>query len=89
MLIDKTEPCHHACWLEPVEIHLPLSIALDIYSPLVALDMLVYRWPDDHGPEYEEARRKCLEAVSGKCDLQRARQSFLIASGHAHVLNVH
>lgn len=89
MLIHKTEPCHHAQWIKPVAIHLPLNSAVEIYSPLAALDILMYRWPNDHGAEYEEARRNCLDAISGTCDLEKARESFLIASGHAHVLNVH
>jgi hypothetical protein len=89
MLIQKVEPCHHARWFEPVGIHLPLSTSLNIYSPLIALDVLMYRWPEDHGPEYEEARQRCLAAISGRCDPETARQSFLIASDHAHVLNIH
>ncbi|MDS7597284.1 DUF982 domain-containing protein [Agrobacterium tumefaciens] len=89
MLIDKTQPCHHALWMKPVAIHLPLSAAVEIYSPLVALDMLMYRWPEDHGPEYAQAKRNCLAAISGKCDIELARESFLIASSHAHILNVH
>ena len=89
MLINRTEPCHHASWMKPVAIHLPLSAAVEIYSPLVALDMLMYRWPDEHGPEYEEARRNCLDAIAGRCDIEKARESFLIASSHAHILNMH
>lgn len=49
MLINRTEPCHHASWMKPVAIHLPLCVAVEIYSPLVALDMLMYRWPEEHG----------------------------------------
>lgn len=89
MLINRTQPCHHAQWIKPVAIHLPLCPALEIYSPLIALDMLMYRWPEDHGPEYEAARRNCLKAIAGQCDLETARESFLIASNHAHVLNMH
>ncbi|MBN7808108.1 MULTISPECIES: DUF982 domain-containing protein [Agrobacterium] len=89
MLIHRTEPCHHAEWIKPVAIHLPLCAALEIYSPLIALDLLMYRWPNDHGQEYEEARRNCLNALLGKCDLETARESFMTASNHAHVLNVH
>ena len=89
MLIHRTEPCHHAEWIKPVAIHLPLCAALEIYSPLIALDLLMYRWPNDHGQEYEEARKNCLNALLGKCDLETARESFMTASNHAHVLNVH
>gem|GEM_PF-170768 len=86
MLINRTEPCHHASWMKPVAIHLPLCVAVEIYSPLVALDMLMYRWPEEHGPEYEEARRNCLDAIAGRCDIEKARESFLVASSHAHIL---
>jgi hypothetical protein len=51
--------------------------------------MLMYRWPEEHGPEYEEARRNCLDAIAGRCDIEKARESFLVASSHAHILNVH
>ncbi len=89
MLIHKTEPCHHAQWTKPVAIHLPKCAAVEIYSPLVALDMLMYRWPNDHGTEYKDARQTCLDAVCGKCPIESAREAFLIASSHAHVLNIH
>ncbi|NTJ42482.1 DUF982 domain-containing protein [Agrobacterium larrymoorei] len=89
MLIHKSQPCHHAQWVKPVAIHLPLCAMVEIYSPLVALDMLMYRWPNDHGYEYEEAKKQCLAAISGRCDIEAARESFLVASSHAHVLNVH
>jgi Protein of unknown function (DUF982) len=88
MLIQRTEPCHHAQWAMPVHVHLPRCVALEIYSPLIALDLLMYRWPDDHGPEYEAARRTCLAAISGQGELETARESFMLASSHAHVLNV-
>ncbi len=89
MLIHKTDPCHHAQWIKPVAVHLPRCAAVEIYSPLVALDMLMYRWPNDHGMEYEEAKRQCLEAISGRCDIESAREAFMAASSHAHVLNIH
>ncbi len=75
MLIHKTErfttPRDEACG-DPSS----LSAAVEIYSPLVALDMLMYRWPEEHGPEYEEARRTCLDAIAGRCDIEKARESF-------------
>ena len=89
MLIYTTKTCHHAEWIKPVAVHLPMCAAVEIYSPLVALDMLMYRWPNDRGAEYEEAKRHCLDAVSGRCNLETAREAFLLASSHAHILNVH
>lgn len=89
MLIHKSEPCHHAQWCKPVAVHLPMCPAVEIYSPLIALEILTYRWPSEHGPEYETAKKRCLDAVAGRCDLEAAREAFMVASSRAHVLTVH
>ena len=36
-----------------------------------------------------QSRAKKLDAIAGKCDIEKARESFLVASSHAHILNIH
>lgn len=48
---------------------------------------LLYRWPDDcRGKEWTTAQAKCLSAMEGKLDPEKARAAFIDAARAAEML---
>jgi hypothetical protein len=73
-------------WNEAVSVRIGTGISDTINGPGEAFEALNNRWPGEHGPHYDEAKRLCSMAVGGTSSLEIAREAFIGAAVEAAVL---
>lgn len=74
-------------WRNPVRIYIGNGSPDIITGPNQAFEALNNRWPAEHGPHYDDAKRICSMAVAGDISAEIARQVFIAAAAEAAVLH--
>jgi hypothetical protein len=65
----------------PLRVRIPESATPILITSLPeATEFILLRWPPHQSPILEDARQKCLDAVSGKVRAEIARTAFVIAA---------
>ncbi len=65
----------------PLRVRIPESATSILITSLPeATEFILLRWPPHQSPILEDARQKCLDAVSGKVRAEIARTAFVIAA---------
>ncbi len=73
-------------WTKAVSVRIGTGISDAIQGPGEAFEALNNRWPAEHGPHYDEAKRLCSMAVGGTASVETARLAFIGAAVEAAVL---
>jgi hypothetical protein len=73
-------------WNNAVSVRIGTGISDTISGPGEAFEALNNRWPGEHGPHYDEAKRLCSMAVGGTSSSEIAREAFIVAAVEASVL---
>lgn len=58
-----------------------------VTGPGDAFAALNNRWPAEHGPHYQDAKRICSMAAAGDLPAEEAREAFIAAALEASVLD--
>lgn len=65
----------------PLRVRTPESATPRLIASLPeATEFILLRWPPHQSPVLEDARQKCLDAISGKVPADIARTAFVIAA---------
>jgi hypothetical protein len=75
-----------AAWTTPVAIRIGKRSSEFIRGPNEAIEYLERRWPAHEGPQFEAARRRCVEAINHLGHPEGAREAFIAAAAEAKVL---
>ncbi|MEV4609420.1 DUF982 domain-containing protein [Neorhizobium sp. LMR1-1-1.1] len=73
-------------WSSPVFVHVGYGMPERIDGPEAALSTLLHRWPANARPEFEVAKRHCVEALTHHGSADLARSAFINAAAAAKVL---
>jgi hypothetical protein len=76
-----------ARWTRPVWIRAGYGPFEAIRSPRQALEQLVYRWPEERGPDYLLAQKLCHGALRTHALCERAREAFMQACVEASLID--
>ncbi len=65
----------------PLRVRTPESATPILITSLPeATEFILLKWPPHQSPILEDARQKCLDAISGKVRAEIARKAFVIAA---------
>jgi hypothetical protein len=73
-------------WLAPVAIRIGQRPSEFIHGPGEAIQYLERRWPLQHGPHLDAAKRRCVEAINHLEHVEASREAFIAAAAEAEVL---
>ncbi|MBZ9605805.1 DUF982 domain-containing protein [Phyllobacterium chamaecytisi] len=66
---------------KPLRVRIPESATpIRIASLPEATEFILLKWPPHQSPILQDARQKCLDAVSGKLPVEIARTAFIVAA---------
>ncbi len=74
-------------WKNSVNIRIGSGRAEIITGADDAIAALLNRWPGEHGPHYNEAKRICGMTTAGDFSSEVAREAFIAAAVEASVLD--
>jgi hypothetical protein len=74
-------------WLAPVWVRVGNGLPQIVRGPKDALEQLKFRWPSLQGSSYQEAKLKCMAALTKPGLCEEARETFIRASIEAKMLD--
>ncbi|MDR6819091.1 hypothetical protein J2X76_004273 [Neorhizobium sp. 2083] len=86
MTSNVTE-ANDAVWSSPVRVRVGYGFPETIRGPKEALEYLNWRWPVREGTYYIKALKECAACLQRKLPLENVRETFVLASIEAKMLN--